>query len=49
MKCQTIFSRKNKKNITTLLSAESAHGVVNFKHCDETKQKGQWRFETRLQ
>ena len=29
MKCQILFSRKNKKkNITNLLSAESAHSMV---------------------
>ena len=28
LKCQILFSRKNKKNITNLLSAESAHSVV---------------------
>ena len=29
MKCQILFSRKNKQNIISLLSAESAHGVVS--------------------
>ena len=28
MKCQILFSRKNKKNITNLSSAESANSVV---------------------
>ena len=31
MKCQILFSRKNKKNITNLSSAESAHREVNIK------------------
>ena len=31
MKCQIFFSRKNKKNITSLLSAESAHSMVSVK------------------
>ena len=31
MKCQILFSRKNKKNITNLLSAESAHSMVSVK------------------
>ena len=30
MKCQILFSRKNKKNITNLLSAEYAHSMVRF-------------------
>ena len=29
MKCQILFSRKNKKHITDLSSAESAHSAVN--------------------
>ena len=29
MKCQILFSRKNKKNIIRLSSAESAHSVVS--------------------
>ena len=29
MKCQILFSRKNKKNITNLSSAESAHSMVS--------------------
>ena len=29
MKCHILFSRKNKKNIINLLSAESAHSVVS--------------------
>ena len=29
MKCQILFSRKNKKNITNVSSAESAHSVVS--------------------
>ena len=29
MKCQILFSRKNKKNITNLSSAESAHSLVS--------------------
>ena len=28
MKCQSLFSRKNKKNIVNLMSAEFAHGIV---------------------
>ena len=31
MKCHTLFSKKNKKSITNLLSVESAHGVVSVK------------------
>ena len=31
MKCQILFSRKNKKNIINLLSAENAHRVVKVK------------------
>ena len=31
MKCQILFSRKNKKNIISLSSAESAHSVVSAK------------------
>ena len=30
MKCQILFSRKNKKNIISLSSAESAHKVVSL-------------------
>ena len=30
MKCQILFSGKNKKNITNLLNAELAKSVVNF-------------------
>ena len=35
MKCQILFSRKIKKNITNLSSAESVHSIVSdFKgHC----------------
>ena len=29
MKCQVLFSRKNKKNITSLSSAEFAHSMVS--------------------
>ena len=29
MKCQILFSRKNKKNITNLSSADSAHSLVS--------------------
>ena len=29
MKCQILFSRKNKKYITSLSSAESAHSVLS--------------------
>ena len=34
MKCQNLFCRKNKKNILSLSSAESAHNMVsvNEKH-----------------
>ena len=31
MKCQILFSRKNKKSIISLLSAEFAHSVVSVK------------------
>ena len=31
MKCQILFSRKNKKNITNSSFAESAHSVVSVK------------------
>ena len=31
MICQILFSRKNKKNIFNLSSAESAHSVVSVK------------------
>ena len=31
MKCQILFSRKNKKDITNLPSAESAHSMVSVK------------------
>ena len=31
MKCQILFSRKNKKNISSWLSAENAHSVVSVK------------------
>ena len=31
MKCQNLFSRKNKKDITNLLSAELAERMVMFK------------------
>ena len=31
MKCQILFSRRNKKNITNLLPAESAQSMVNVK------------------
>ena len=31
MKCQILFSRKNKKNIISLSSAEFAHSMVNVK------------------
>ena len=31
MKCQILFSRKNKKNILNFLSVESAHRVVSVK------------------
>ena len=30
MRCQILFSRKNKKNIISLSSAESAHGMVSI-------------------
>ena len=37
MKCQILFSRKNKKIIISLSSAESAHRVVSvnrlIRHC----------------
>ena len=29
MNCQILFARKNKKNIASLSSAESAHGMVS--------------------
>ena len=31
MKCQILFSRKNKKNIISLSSAESANSVLGVK------------------
>ena len=31
MKCQILFSRENKKDITTWSSAESAHSVISVK------------------
>ena len=31
MKCQILFSRKNKKNIISLWSAEFAHSIVSVK------------------
>ena len=31
MKCQILFSRKNKKNINNLLSTDSAHSMVSVK------------------
>ena len=31
MKCQILFSRKNKKNITSLSSVESAHSIVSVR------------------
>ena len=31
MMCQILFSRKNKKNISNLLSAEFAHSMVGVK------------------
>ena len=34
MKCQILFSRKNKKNIISLLSAQFAHNMVSFKFPD---------------
>ena len=33
MKCQILFSRKNKKNIINLLSAENGQRVVKVKVC----------------
>ena len=33
MKCQILFSGKNKKNIINLSSAELAQGVVKVKYC----------------
>ena len=30
MKCQSLFSKENKKNIMNVLSAEVAHRVVKF-------------------
>ena len=32
MKCQNLFSGKNKKTITNLSSAELSQGVVKVKH-----------------
>ena len=29
MKCQSLFSRKNKNNIISLLSAEIIHGMIS--------------------
>ena len=34
MKCHILFSRKNRENIISLLSAESAHSVVSIKTVD---------------
>ena len=39
MKCQILFSGKNKKNITDLLSAESAHCMVFKKTINQTKSE----------
>ena len=33
MKCQTLFSGKNKKNIINLPSTENAHRVVKVNQC----------------
>ena len=41
MKCQSLFSGKNKKNINNLSSAEFAKGVVNVKL--QVKQTNQTR------
>ena len=38
MKCKTLFSRKNKKNITNLSSAESAYSMVSVKQEDHCMQ-----------
>ena len=38
MKCQILFSGKNKKNIINLSSAENSQRVVKVNDC--TKQKG---------
>ena len=32
-KCHILFSRKNKKNVISLLSAEFAHSMVNVNPC----------------
>ena len=32
MKCQILFSRKKKKNIIRLSSAQSAHSIVSVKY-----------------
>ena len=32
MKCQILFSRKNKENVISLLSAECAHSIVNINY-----------------
>ena len=34
MKCQILFSRKNKTNISSLSSAEFAHNMVSVKYKD---------------
>ena len=39
MKYQILFSRKNKKNITNLWSAKSAHSVVSVKESTFRKKK----------
>ena len=41
MKCQILFSRKNKKNVSNLLSAESAHGgvIVNTENNSQSLNK----------
>ena len=43
MKCEILFSRKNKKSIITLSSAEFAHSIVNVK-----RQQGLHRLEKYL-
>ena len=42
MKCQSLFSWKNKKSISTLSSAASAHRVVKVNACTSKYQESSW-------
>ena len=46
MKCQILFSRKNKKSFTKLSSAESAHSMVSVKQ-DEQEGTDSGTFQAR--